>query len=177
MVDPDFAKGQLLLLVDEAYTHPNAALPAYEWGFSDANPPLHAWAAWRVFELDRALTGRPDHDFLKRIFNRMTLNFTWWVNRKDQEGRNLFQGGFLGLDNIGIFDRSKPLGNGDALTQSDATAWMAMFALNLMRIAIELALQDRTYEDMAGKFFEHFLLIAAATGGGSGTRRTGSSTT
>ena len=141
-------------------------MPAYEWGFGDANPPLHAWAAWRVFELDRALTGTPDHDFLKRIFNRMTLNFTWWVNRKDREGRNLFQGGFLGLDNIGIFDRSKPIGNGDELTQSDATAWMAMFALNLMRIAIELALQDRTYEDMAGKFFEHFLLIAAATGEG-----------
>ncbi|MFD0936961.1 glucosidase, partial [Methylobacterium trifolii] len=166
MVDPDFAKGQLLLLVDEAYMHPNAALPAYEWGFSDANPPLHAFAAWRVFEMDRALTGRPDHAFLKRIFNKLTLNFTWWVNRKDAAGRNLFQGGFLGLDNIGIFDRSKPVGEGAELTQSDATAWMAMYALDLMRIAIELALQDSTYEDMAEKFFEHFLLIAAASGDG-----------
>ncbi len=166
MIDPDFAKKQILLLIGDAYSHPNAALPAYEWGFEDANPPLHALAAWRVFELDRALTGKPDHDFLKRVFNRLTLNFTWWVNRKDANDRNLFQGGFLGLDNIGIFDRSKPIGGGATLTQSDATAWMAMYALNLMRIAIELALEDQTYEDMAGKFFEHFLLIAAATGDG-----------
>ncbi|MDP4022637.1 glucosidase [Methylobacterium sp. NEAU 140] len=166
MIDPDFAKGQLLLLVDEAYAHPNAALPAYEWGFGDANPPLHAMAAWRVFELDRALTGTPDHAFLKRVFNKLTLNFTWWVNRKDAGGRNLFQGGFLGLDNIGIFDRSKPIGAGATLTQSDATAWMAMYALDLMRIAIALAQDDATYEDMAQKFFEHFLLIAAATGDG-----------
>jgi hypothetical protein len=166
LIDPDFAKNQLLLLVDEAYAHPNAALPAYEWGFGDANPPVHALAAWRVFELDRGLTGTPDHAFLKRIFNKLTLNFTWWVNRKDADDRNLFQGGFLGLDNIGIFDRSKPVGDGATLTQSDATAWMATYALNLMRIAIELALQDPTYEDMAEKFFEHFLLIAAATGEG-----------
>ena len=166
LIDPDFAKGQLLLLVDEAYAHPNAALPAYEWGFGDANPPVHALAAWRVFELDRALTGTPDHAFLKRIFNKLTLNFTWWVNRKDADDRNLFQGGFLGLDNIGIFDRSKPVGDGATLTQSDATAWMATYALNLMRIAIELAQHDPTYEDMAEKFFEHFLLIAAATGDG-----------
>ncbi|WP_132255416.1 MGH1-like glycoside hydrolase domain-containing protein [Methylobacterium segetis] len=166
MIDPDFAKGQILLLIDEAYTHPNAALPAYEWGFSDANPPLHAWAAWRVFELDRALTGTPDHAFLKRAFNKLTLNFTWWVNRKDAAGRNLFQGGFLGLDNIGIFDRSKPLANGDTLTQSDATAWMAMFAINVLRVSIEIARDDPAYEDMAEKFFEHFLLIAAATGEG-----------
>ena len=166
MIDPDFAKNQILLLVGDAYSHPNAALPAYEWGFEDANPPLHAMAAWRVFEIDRDLTGRPDHDFLKRVFHRLTLNFTWWVNRKDADDRNLFQGGFLGLDNIGIFDRSKPIGGGATLTQSDATAWMAMYALNLMRIAIELALEDPTYEDMAGKFFEHFLLIAAATGDG-----------
>ena len=166
LIDPDFAKNQLLLLVDEAYTHPNAALPAYEWGFGDANPPVHALAAWRVFELDRALTGKPDHAFLKRIFNKLTLNFTWWVNRKDSDDRNLFQGGFLGLDNIGIFDRSKPVGDGATLTQSDATAWMATYALNLMRIAIELALDDPTFEDMAEKFFEHFLLIAGATGAG-----------
>ena len=166
MIDPDFAKNQILLLLGDAYSHPNTALPAYEWGFEDANPPLHAMAAWRVFEIDRDLTGRPDHDFLKRVFNRLTLNFTWWVNRKDADDRNLFQGGFLGLDNIGIFDRSKPIGGGATLTESDATAWMAMYALNLMRIAIELALEDPTYEDMAGKFFEHFLLIAAATGDG-----------
>jgi hypothetical protein len=166
LIDPDFAKNQLLLLVDEAYTHPNSALPAYEWGFGDANPPVHALAAWRVFELDRALTGIPDHAFLKRIFNKLTLNFTWWVNRKDSDDRNLFQGGFLGLDNIGIFDRSKPVGDGATLTQSDATAWMATYALNLMRIAIELALEDPTFEDMAEKFFEHFLLIAGATGAG-----------
>lgn len=166
MIDPDFAKNQILLLVSDAYSHPNAAMPAYEWGFEDANPPLHAMAAWRVFEIDRDLTGKPDHDFLKRVFHRLTLNFTWWVNRKDTDDRNLFQGGFLGLDNIGIFDRSKPIGGGASLTQSDATAWMAMYALNLMRIAIELALKDATYEDMAGKFFEHFLLIAAATGDG-----------
>ncbi|MCJ2015347.1 glucosidase [Methylobacterium sp. J-076] len=165
-IDPDFAKGQLLLLVGDAYSHPNAAMPAYEWGFGDANPPLHAMAAWRVFELDRALTGEVDHAFLKQVFHRLTLNFTWWVNRKDADDRNLFQGGFLGLDNIGIFDRSKALGGGATLTQSDATAWMAMYALDLMRIAIELALEDPTYEDMAGKFFEHFLLIAAASGDG-----------
>ena len=166
MIDPDFAKGQLLLLVNDAYAHPNAALPAYEWGFEDANPPLHALTTWRVFELDRALTGTPDHAFLKRVFNKLSLNFTWWVNRKDSSDRNLFQGGFLGLDNIGIFDRSKPVGDGATLTQSDATAWMAMYALNLMRISIELAIEDPTYEDMATKFFEHFLLIAAATGDG-----------
>ena len=167
MIDPDFAKGQVLLLLDESYTHPNAEVPAYEWSFSDANPPLHAFAAWRVFALDRALTGRPDHGFLRRAFNKLTMNFSWWVNRKDADGRNLFQGGFLGLDNIGLFDRSKPIAGG-ALTQSDATAWMAMNALELMRIAVELALQDRAYEDMAQKFFEHFLLIAdaaARTGG------------
>ena len=166
-IDPDFAKGQLLLLTDEAYCHPNAALPAYEWNFSDANAPLHAWAAWRVFELDRALSGKPDRGFLLRIFNKLALNFTWWVNRKDADGRNLFQGGFLGLDNIGIFDRSKPI-EGARLTQSDATAWMAMYALDLMRIAIELAQDVPAFEEMAGKFFEHFLLIAdaAARSGG-----------
>ncbi|TXN39136.1 glucosidase [Methylobacterium sp. WL30] len=160
-IDPDFAKGQILLLLDDAYGHPNAEVPAYEWNFSDANPPLHAFAAWRVFSLDQALTGRPDHDFLLRVFNKLTMNFTWWVNRKDASGRNLFQGGFLGLDNIGLFDRSKPIAGG-ALTQSDATAWMAMNALELMRIAVELALRDPAYEDMAEKFFEHFLLIADA---------------
>ena len=161
-IDPAFAKGQLLLLLHEWYMHPNAALPAYEWSFSDANPPLHAWVSWRVFEIDRAITGRPDHDFLKRVFGKLSMNFTWWVNRKDVHGRNIFQGGFLGLDNIGLFDRSAPLPMGGALSQSDGTAWMAMYALDLLRMAIELALLDHTYEDMATKFFEHFLLIAKA---------------
>lgn len=161
-IDPDFAKEQILLLTRESYIHPNAALPAYEWSFSDANPPLHAWAAWRIFERDRDINGVPDHGFLRRMFRKLIMNFTWWVNRKDAHGRNLFQGGFLGLDNIGIFDRSAPLPFGGDLSQSDGTAWMAMYALDLMRIAAELALYDHTYEDMATKFFEHFLLIAGA---------------
>ncbi len=164
LVDPDFAKGQVMLLTREGYMNPNAALPAYEWSFGDANPPLHAWAAIRVFETDRALTGKPDHDFLKRVFNKLSMNFTWWVNRKDDEGRNIFQGGFLGLDNIAIFDRSSALPGGGTLAQSDGTAWMASFALSLLHISIELALQDTAYEDVAIKFFEHFLLIAAADG-------------
>ncbi|WP_205880329.1 MGH1-like glycoside hydrolase domain-containing protein [Lichenicoccus roseus] len=164
LVDPDFAKGQLLLLTREWYTHPNAALPAYEWSFSDANPPLHAWSAWRVFEIDRALNNAPDHHFLKRIFNKLTMNFTWWVNRKDASGRNIFQGGFLGLDNIAIFDRSSPLPTGGELSQSDGTAWMAMYALQMLRISVEIALQDSAFEDVAAKFFEHFLLIASAEG-------------
>ena len=164
LVDPDFAKGQLLLLTREWYTHPNAALPAYEWSFSDANPPLHAWSAWRVFEIDRAINNAPDHHFLKRVFNKLTMNFTWWVNRKDASGRNIFQGGFLGLDNIAIFDRSSPLPTGGELSQSDGTAWMAMYALSMLRIAVEIALQDSAFEDVAAKFFEHFLLIAAAEG-------------
>ncbi len=164
LVDPDFAKDQVLLLTREGYMHPNAALPAYEWSFSDANPPLHAWAAWRVFETDRALCGRPDHAFLKRVFNKLSMNFTWWVNRKDEHGRNIFQGGFLGLDNIAIFNRSAALPTGGTLSQSDGTAWMAMYALAMLHIALELALQDPVYEDVATKFFEHFLLIAAADG-------------
>ena len=164
LVDPDFAKDQVLLLTREGYMHPNAALPAYEWSFGDANPPVHAWAAWRVFETDRALNRRPDHAFLKRVFNKLAMNFTWWVNRKDAQGLNIFQGGFLGLDNIAIFDRSAPLPTGGTLSQSDGTAWMAMYALSMLHIAIELALQDPAYEDVATKFFEHFLLIAAADG-------------
>ncbi len=164
LVDPDFAKDQVLLLTREGFMHPNAAMPAYEWSFSDANPPLHAWAAWRVFETDRQLNGRPDHDFLKRVFNKLSMNFTWWVNRKDEHGRNIFQGGFLGLDNIAIFDRSAPLPTGGTLSQSDGTAWMAMYALSMLRLSIELALQDPVYEDVATKFFEHFLLIAGADG-------------
>ncbi|MCQ8239664.1 MGH1-like glycoside hydrolase domain-containing protein [Rhizosaccharibacter radicis] len=163
-VDPDFAKDQLLLLTREWYMHPSAALPAYEWSFGDANPPVHAWAAWRVFEIDRALNQQPDHGFLKRIFNKLSMNFTWWVNRKDQNGRNIFQGGFLGLDNIAIFDRSSAIPGGGTLSQSDGTAWMASYALSMLHISIELALQDDTYEDVATKFFEHFLIIAAAEG-------------
>ena len=161
-IDPDFAKEQLILLTRESYMHPNAALPAYEWSFSDANPPLHAWATWRVFERDRDINGVPDHRFLRRMFRKLIMNFTWWVNRKDAHGRNLFQGGFLGLDNIGIFDRSQPLPMGGDLSQSDGTAWMAAYALDLLRIAAELALVDHSYEEMATKFFEHFLLIAGA---------------
>ncbi len=164
LVDPDFAKSQVMVLLQAGAMHANAAIPAYEWSFGDANPPLHAWAAWRVFETDRTLAGRPDHDFLKRVFNKLSMNFTWWVNRKDEQGRNIFQGGFLGLDNIAIFDRSSPLPTGGTLSQSDGTAWMAMYALAMLHISIELALQDPAYEDVATKFFEHFLLIAGAEG-------------
>ena len=161
-VDPDFAKEQLILLTREWYMHPNAQLPAFEWEFSDVNPPVHAWAAWRVYEIDRDLHGNGDRSFLERVFHKLILNFTWWVNRKDAEGRNIFQGGFLGLDNIRIFDSSQPLPEGGHVNQADATAWMAMYTLNLMRVALELAPADHVYEDIATKFFEHFLLIAEA---------------
>ncbi|MFL5270162.1 MAG: MGH1-like glycoside hydrolase domain-containing protein [Stellaceae bacterium] len=162
-VDPAFAKGQLLLLTRDWYMHPNGQLPAYEWAFGDVNPPVHAWAAWRVYEIDRERRGDDgDKDFLERVFHKLMLNFTWWVNRKDVEGRNIFQGGFLGMDNIGLFDRSAPLPTGGYVNQSDGTAWMAMYTLNLMRIALELALGDHVYEDIASKFFEHFLYIAEA---------------
>jgi len=159
-MDPQFAKSQLSLLVREWYMHPNGQLPAYEWAFGDVNPPVHAWAALRVYERDVVLTGRPDRAFLEGVFHKLMMNFTWWVNRKDPEGRNIFQGGFLGLDNIGLFDRSKPLPTGGTLDQADGTAWMAMYALNLMRIALTLARDNAVYEDVATKFFEHFLLIA-----------------
>jgi hypothetical protein len=163
LVDPEFAKHQLLLLTREWYMHPNGQLPAYEWAFGDVNPPVHAWAAWRVFQIDRKQRGgKGDLDFLERIFHKLMLNFTWWVNRKDAEGHNIFQGGFLGLDNIGVFDRSKPLPTGGFINQSDGTAWMAMYCLNLMRMALELARSDAVYEDIASKFFEHFLHIAEA---------------
>jgi hypothetical protein len=165
LIDPDFAKEQLLLMLREWYMHPNGQIPAYEWAFGDVNPPVHAWAAWRVFEMDRHLTGVPDHDFLERIFHKLLLNFTWWVNRKDADGRNVFQGGFLGLDNIGVFDRSAPLPTGGTMDQADGTAWMAMYTLNLLRIALELAGQNPVYEDTATKFFEHFLYIAEAMAG------------
>ncbi len=162
LIDPAFAKAQLILILREWYMHPNGQVPAYEWNFGDVNPPVHAWAAWHVFEMDRTLTGVADYPFLERIFHKLMLNFTWWVNRKDADGRNLFQGGFLGLDNIGVFDRSKPLPTGGTLDQADGTAWMAMYCLNLLRTALELAMPNPVYEDTATKFFEHFLYIAEA---------------
>jgi hypothetical protein len=163
MVDAQFAKDQLVLLTREWYTHPNGQLPAYEWSFGDVNPPVHAWAAWRVYKMEKKATGgEGDFDFLERIFHKLSLNFTWWVNRKDTEGNNIFQGGFLGLDNIGVFDRNTTLPTGGTIEQSDATAWMAMYALNLMRIALELSIKNPVYQDMASKFFEHFLHIAEA---------------
>lgn len=180
MIDPEFAKSQLVLMTREWYMHPNGQLPAYEWNFSDVNPPVHAWATWRVFQIDRnhrraegrESTGREcgDLEFLERVFHKLMLNFTWWVNRKDAQGRNVFQGGFLGLDNIGVFDRSAPLPTGGYINQADGTAWMAMYCLNLMRIALELAQHNRVYEDIATKFFEHFLHIAEAMSniGGNG---------
>jgi hypothetical protein len=163
MIDPEFAKEQLLLLTREWYTHPNGQIPAYEWAFSDVNPPVHAWAGWRVYKMEKkASGGTGDLDFLERLFHKLSLNFTWWVNRKDTEGNNIFQGGFLGLDNIGVFDRSSKLPTGGRIEQADATAWMAMYALNMMRIALELASYRPNYQDMATKFFEHFLHIAEA---------------
>jgi hypothetical protein len=168
-LDPEFAKRQLTLIQREWYMHPNGQLPAYEWGFGDVNPPVHAWAALRVFDTDRAVTGSGDIHFLQRIFHKLLLNFTWWVNRKDADGRNVFQGGFLGLDNIGVFDRSAPLPTGGHLDQSDGTAWMGMFCLSMLRMALELASADAAYEDVATKFFEHFLWIAAALNNLGGT--------
>jgi hypothetical protein len=162
LIDVQFAKTQLDLIVREWYQHPNGQLPAYEWNFSDVNPPVIAWAAWRVYQIERKQTGKGDRAFLETIFHKMLLNFTWWVNRKDSEGNNIFQGGFLGLDNIGVFDRSMSLPDGSHLEQSDATSWMGMFSLNLMRMAIELASENHVYENIATKFFEHFLGIAAA---------------
>jgi len=163
LVDPEFAKHQLVLLTREWYMHPNGQLPAYEWAFGDVNPPVHAWATWRVFQMDRKRRGdKGDLAFLERVFHKLMLNFTWWVNRKDAQGRNVFQGGFLGLDNIGVFDRSSPLPTGGYINQADGTAWMAMYSLNLMRIALELGRHNRVYEDIATKFFEHFLHIAEA---------------
>jgi hypothetical protein len=162
LVDPDFAKDQLILMLREWYMHPNGQLPAYEWSFSDVNPPVHAWAALRVYKIEKKRRGVGDRDFLERVFHKLLLNFTWWVNRKDADGMNIFQGGFLGLDNIGVFDRSKPLPTGGHLAQSDGTSWMAMYTLNLLGIALELASEDSTYEDVASKFWEHFLQIAHA---------------
>jgi hypothetical protein len=162
LVDPEFAKEQLALMVREWYMHPNGQLPAYEWAFGDVNPPVHAWAAWRVYKIEKKRRGVGDRAFLERVFHKLMLNFTWWVNRKDAEGRNIFQGGFLGLDNIGVFDRSKPLPTGGFIEQADGTGWMAMYSLNLLAIAMELASEDPCYEDVASKFWEHFLYIARA---------------
>ncbi len=162
MVDPDFAKRQLLLLLREWYMHPNGQIPAYEWKFSDVNPPVHAWAALRVYRIEAKNRGVADHIFLERVFHKLLLNFTWWINRKDYEGNNVFEGGFLGLDNIGVFDRSAELPLGGKLEQSDGTSWMAMYCLNMLAIAFELAKEDRAYEDVASKFFEHFVRISDA---------------
>ncbi len=162
MVDPDFAKRQIDRLTREWYMHPNGQIPAYEWHFSDVNPPVHAWGAWRVYQIEKSLYGRADTDFLERVFQKLLLNFTWWVNQKDHNGNNVFEGGFLGLDNIGIFDRSSELPTGGYLEQADGTSWMAMYCLNMLTIALELAKTNPTYEDIASKFFEHFLYIADA---------------
>jgi hypothetical protein len=165
MIDPDFAKDQLLLLTREWYMHPNGQIPAYEWAFGDVNPPVHAWAAIRVYQIEQKMYGRKDRAFLERIFQKLLLNFTWWVNRKDAQGKNIFEGGFLGLDNIGAFDRTSGLPGGGRLEQADGTSWMAMYCLNLLAIALELAKEDAVYEDLATKFFEHFVYIGAAING------------
>jgi hypothetical protein len=162
LIDPEFAKAQLILFLREWYMHPNGQIPAYEWALGDVNPPVHAWAALRVYRIERRLRGRGDREFLERIFHKLLLNFTWWVNRKDAGGKNVFQGGFLGLDNIGVFDRSAPLPTGGHIEQSDGTSWMAMYCLNMLAIALELARQDPAYQDVASKFFEHFVYIAHA---------------
>jgi hypothetical protein len=171
LVDADFAKEQLGLMLREWYMHPNGQIPAYEWAFGDVNPPVHAWAALRVYKVEKKRRGKGDREFLQRIFHKLLLNFTWWVNRKDAAGMNIFQGGFLGLDNIGVFDRSAPLPTGGYIEQSDGTSWMAMYTLNLLAIALELSREDRAYEDVASKFWEHFVYIAHAMShrGRSGT--------
>ena len=162
IVDPDFAKQQMQLMLHAVYLHPSGQIPAYEWNFSDVNPPVHAWATLFLHRTEQALRGESDVDFLKSAFNKLLLNFTWWANRKDRFGKNLFEGGFLGLDNIGVFDRSAPLPTGGHLEQADGTAWMALFSQNMAELAVELAAHDCTYEDMVFKFSEHFMYIAAA---------------
>ncbi len=162
MVDAEFAKQQLDVITREWYMHPNGQLPAYEWNFSDVNPPVHAWAAWRVYKIEQKNTGQGDRAFLERVFQKLLLNFTWWVNRKDREGKNVFEGGFLGLDNIGVFDRSTELPTGGHIEQADGTSWMGMYCLDMLTIALELARENPVYEDIATKFFEHFLYIANA---------------
>lgn len=162
LVDIDFAKDQLSLFLREWYMHPNGQIPAYEWAFDDVNPPVHAWAVWRIYKIEKKLRGTTDRAFLERAFHKLLLNFTWWVNRKDQAGNNIFEGGFLGLDNIGVFDRSAPLPTGDHIEQSDGTSWMGMYCLNMLAIALELARENRAYSDIASKFFEHFVYISHA---------------
>jgi hypothetical protein len=167
-VDPIFAKEQLILLLREWYMHPSGQIPAYEWSFSDVNPPVHAWAVWRVYKIS-ASQGQRDRVFLARAFQKLLLNFTWWVNRKDHHGNHVFAGGFLGLDNIGVFDRSQPLPTGGHLEQADGTAWMAFYCSTMLSIALELAREDQAYEDVASKFFEHFIAIADAINSLDGT--------
>ena len=162
LIDPDFAKDQLLLLAREWYMHPNGQIPAYEWAFGDVNPPVQAWAAIRIYQIEEKMYGRRDRVFLEQLFHKLLLNFTWWVNRKDSEGNNIFEGGFLGLDNIGVFDRTSGLPSGGHLEQADGTSWMAMYCLNLLGIALELAKEDAIYEEIATKFYEHFVYIGAA---------------
>ena len=162
LIDPEFAKEQLFLMLFEQFQHPSGQIPAYEWEFSDLNPPVHAWAVWRVYSMDKARTGKEDREFLEKCFHKLLINFAWWVNKVDSAGNNVFEGGFLGLDNITVIDRSEKLPGGAVLEQSDATGWMGMFCLNLMRIALELAKQDRAYEGLALKFFEHYIYIGAA---------------
>ncbi|MEO0425625.1 MAG: glucosidase, partial [Pseudomonadota bacterium] len=161
-MDPEWAKRQLVLMLREWYMHPNGQMPAYEWALGDVNPPVHAWGTWQVYEISKEMTGHADTEFLERVFHKLLLNFTWWVNRKDRDGNDIFAGGFLGLDNIGVFDRSRPLPTGGHIEQADSTGWMAMFSLNMLRIALELAQTRPAYEDVATKFLEHFLAIAKA---------------
>ena len=161
IVDPDFAKDQMTLMLRGSYLHPNGQIPAYEWNFSDVNPPVHAFATLFLYRTAMAIQGEVDVDFLRATFNKLVLNFTWWVNRKDRFGKNVFEGGFLGLDNIGVFDRSAPLPTGGYLEQADGTAWMALFSQNMLELAIELATHDPVYEEMVFKFIEHFYYIAA----------------
>ena len=162
LIDAEFAKEQLWLMLFEQFQHPNGQLPAYEWEFSDLNPPVHAWACWRVYNMDRIRTGRADREWLEKCFHKLLINFTWWVNKVDSEGNNLFEGGFLGLDNITVIDRSEKLQGGVVLEQSDATGWMGMFCLNLMRIGLELAKENKQYEGLATKFFQHYIYVGAA---------------
>ncbi len=161
-IDPDFAKRQLDLITREWFMHPNGQIPAYEWAFGDVNPPVHAWATYRVYKIEQKMYGKGDRKFLERVFQKLLMNFTWWVNRKDRDGKNVFEGGFLGLDNIGVFDRSAELPTGGYIEQADGTSWMGMYCLNLLTIALELAKENPVYQDIATKFFEHFLYIADA---------------
>ena len=162
LIDPDFSKEQLWFMLFEQFQHPNCQIPAYEWEFSDLNPPVHPWAVWRVYNMDRVRSGKADRQFLERCFHKLLINFAWWINKVDSTGNNLFEGGFLGLDNISLFDRSEKLPGGATLEQSDATGWMGMFCLNMMRIALELAIENKTYEALATKFFQHYIYIGAA---------------